>query len=290
MPELPDITIYLEALDRHLAGSGWRGRPGQQPVPAPDVRAAAGRRARQDGPRLRRLGKRIVIGLDGELWLVVHLMIAGRLHWKPAGPGSRGRTTWRPSTSRRHAAPDGSRDQAAGLAPPAARRSRPGRDQDPGGLEVLSATLNLSSPHVLRAKPHAQAGPDRPAPVQRDRQRLFRRDPPPRPVVVRWPSRRSSRGRRSARLFESIQLVLREWIDRLRGDGRRLPREGHRLPPRDGRARPVRRALPGLRHPGAADPLRRQRDQLLPRLPDQGPHPRRPLALATAQGRLAEDN
>jgi formamidopyrimidine-DNA glycosylase len=84
MPELPDITAYLSALERRIVGqqllevrlnSFTLLRTAQPPLA--DV---AGRTVRQ----LRRIGKRIAIGLDGELWLVLHLMIAGRLHWKPA--------------------------------------------------------------------------------------------------------------------------------------------------------------------------------------------------------------
>ena len=90
------------------------------------------------------------------------------------------------------------------------------------------------------------------------------------------------------RLFAATCEVLLEWIDRLRSRGwRRLSRKGHGVPSGHGGARPVRRALPGLRCPGAADPLRRQRDQLLPALPDGEPHPRRPLAIAAAERRLA---
>jgi formamidopyrimidine-DNA glycosylase len=93
MPELPDVTVYIEALERRIAGevlTGIRlGSPFLLRTVAPAPAAAAGRRVRA----LRRLGKRIAIGLDGDLWLVIHLMIAGRLHWKAAGapiPGKRG--------------------------------------------------------------------------------------------------------------------------------------------------------------------------------------------------------
>ena len=93
MPELPDITVYLEALEPRIVGGRVEGiRIGSpfvlrsaEPAPAELV----GRTVRG----LRRLGKRIVIGLDGDVYLVIHLMIAGRLHWKRAGsalPGRRG--------------------------------------------------------------------------------------------------------------------------------------------------------------------------------------------------------
>ncbi len=85
MPELPDILVYLEALEaRLLAQTLERVRiasPFLLRSFEPSVDEVRGKTVRE----LRRLGKRIAIGLDGDLWLVLHLMIAGRLHWKPAG-------------------------------------------------------------------------------------------------------------------------------------------------------------------------------------------------------------
>ncbi len=89
----------------------------------------------------------------------------------------------------------------------------------------------------------------------------------------------------------ATRTVLRRWTDRCcaQRDRRRVPGEGHRVPAGDGRARPVRQALPGLRRAGAAHRLRRQRDQLLPALPDRRQDPGRSLALrllkSTGRGR-----
>jgi formamidopyrimidine-DNA glycosylase len=83
MPELPDISAYITALesrivdrtlDRMRLGSPFLLRTAQPPLSAVE-----GRKVR----KLRRIGKRIAIGLEGDLWLVLHLMIAGRLHWRP---------------------------------------------------------------------------------------------------------------------------------------------------------------------------------------------------------------
>jgi formamidopyrimidine-DNA glycosylase len=82
MPELPDITAYIEALEKRIVGQ-----------PLLQVRVASAFLLRTAKPsisdvegrvvrKLRRIGKRIAIGVDGDLWLVLHLMIAGRLHWK----------------------------------------------------------------------------------------------------------------------------------------------------------------------------------------------------------------
>ena len=93
MPELPDIAVYIEALERRIAGEPLQGVRVTNPfllrTAEPPVAAAAGRRV----TGLERIGKRIAIGLEGDLWLVLHLMIAGRLHWRPPGanpPGRRG--------------------------------------------------------------------------------------------------------------------------------------------------------------------------------------------------------
>src|SRR5262245_23710266 len=85
MPELPDITVYLEALAARVEG---RRLERVQVVDIfvlrtaiPPIDSLAGRRV----TALRRLGKRIVLGFEGDRWLVIHLMIAGRLHWTEAG-------------------------------------------------------------------------------------------------------------------------------------------------------------------------------------------------------------
>ena len=81
MPELPDVTVYVEALERRIVGR----RLGEIRLNSPFVlRTVAPSLAEAQGRRVigvRRLGKRIVIALDGELFLVLHLMVAGRLRW-----------------------------------------------------------------------------------------------------------------------------------------------------------------------------------------------------------------
>jgi formamidopyrimidine-DNA glycosylase len=81
MPELPDITAYLEALATRIHGRRLEriviATPFLLRSTEPSPRDCEGRRV----TALRRLGKRIAIGLDGDLWVVLHLMIAGRLHW-----------------------------------------------------------------------------------------------------------------------------------------------------------------------------------------------------------------
>jgi formamidopyrimidine-DNA glycosylase len=85
MPELPDLTIYVEHLERRLVGrvlvrvrvSGWNLlRTAATPISEAEGRTVRG---------VRRVGKRLVFALEGGLRLALHLMIAGRLHWRPAG-------------------------------------------------------------------------------------------------------------------------------------------------------------------------------------------------------------
>ena len=84
MPELPDINAYLLALERRIVGQVLQkirlGSPFILRTAEPPITAAAGRTV----AGLRRIGKRVAIGLDNEVWVVIHLMIAGRLHWRPA--------------------------------------------------------------------------------------------------------------------------------------------------------------------------------------------------------------
>jgi formamidopyrimidine-DNA glycosylase len=85
MPELPDISAYLTALEPRIVGRTLErvrlAGVSLLRTADPPLGDVAGRTVRE----LRRIGKRIVLGLDGDLWLVLHLMIAGRLQWRPPG-------------------------------------------------------------------------------------------------------------------------------------------------------------------------------------------------------------
>lgn len=86
MPELPDITVYIEALERRVVGHAiWRVQlvsPFVLRSVDPPISAVGGKTVRE----LRRMGKRIVFALDDDLFLVIHLMIAGRLKWHDKTP------------------------------------------------------------------------------------------------------------------------------------------------------------------------------------------------------------
>jgi formamidopyrimidine-DNA glycosylase len=83
VPESPDISAYISALEPRILGQPLEkvrlSSPFLLRTVHPPLSAVEGRTVRQ----LRRIGKRIAIGVEGDLWLVLHLMIAGRLHWRP---------------------------------------------------------------------------------------------------------------------------------------------------------------------------------------------------------------
>ena len=85
MPELPDIAAYISALEPRIVAQPIQhirlANPFLLRTVQPPLEDTEGRTVRQ----LRRIGKRIAMGLEGDLWLVLHLMIAGRLHWRPRG-------------------------------------------------------------------------------------------------------------------------------------------------------------------------------------------------------------
>ena len=140
MPELPDIVVYIEALEKRVLGSTLKTAQIASPFLLrsidPPVSEAVGHKVRG----LRRVGKRIAIGLENDVWLVLHLMIAGRLHWvtKKVKPDGRrtlaafefdsGTLTLTEAGSQKRA----SLHMVAGEAGLAAL--------DPGGIDVLSAT------------------------------------------------------------------------------------------------------------------------------------------------------
>jgi formamidopyrimidine-DNA glycosylase len=91
VPELPDIAAYVEALEPLVMGRVLErvrlGNPFLLRTLEPPLSAAEGRAVCE----LRRVGKRIALGVEGDIWLVLHLMIAGRLHWRPPRPKLGGR-------------------------------------------------------------------------------------------------------------------------------------------------------------------------------------------------------
>jgi len=141
VPELPDIVVYIEALEKRVLGhtlekvrivSSFLLRTADPPLSKAEGKAVV---------QLRRIGKRICIGLEDDIWLVLHLMIAGRLHWKKRGVKvspprglaafdfTNGSLLWTEAGSRKRASLHVVAGEA-GL-----------RTLDPGGLEVLNTDL-----------------------------------------------------------------------------------------------------------------------------------------------------
>ena len=156
MPEFPDIVVYLEALEQRILGHILQEAEIRGPfllrTAAPPMESIHGQRV----TTLRRVGKRIAIGFENGLWLVLHLMIAGRLHW-----------------SQRRKSPDGRRTLAAFhfdsgtlLLTEAGTRKRASlhlvagetelANLDPGGVDVFAASLEqfrtalTSANHTLK--------------------------------------------------------------------------------------------------------------------------------------------
>jgi formamidopyrimidine-DNA glycosylase len=146
VPELPDVTVYVEALGARVAGEVLEGVRVASPFlvrsVAPPLGAVAGKRVLG----VRRLGKQVVIALEDELFLALHLMIAGRLHWGARGakvPARVGLAAFDFSSGTLVLTEAGTKRRAAlhcvrGAAALAAL--------DRGGLEVLEA-----SPEAFRA-------------------------------------------------------------------------------------------------------------------------------------------
>lgn len=156
MPELPDIVVYIEALEKRVFGKRLDrvriASPFLLRTVSPPVASAEGATV----VRVRRLGKRICIGLDNDIWLVLHLMIAGRLHWRkrdakvspPRGLAafdfSNGTLLWTEAGSKKRASLHvvAGEDGLSAL--------------DPGGIEVLETDLEhfaavlTSANHTLK--------------------------------------------------------------------------------------------------------------------------------------------
>ncbi len=217
MPELPDIVVYIEALEKRILGQRLERirlvSPFLLRTVDPPLSSAEGKVVRE----LRRVGKRIAIGLDDDLWLVLHLMIAGRLHWRKRGTAvarprglaafdfPNGTLLWTEAGSQKRA----SLHVVAGEAGLQAL--------DPGGLEVFNATLDrfsavlTSSNHTLK---RALTDP-----------RLFSGIGNAYSDEILFEARLSPlaltqklKPEEITRLFEAVRSTLARWTERLRAD------------------------------------------------------------------------
>jgi formamidopyrimidine-DNA glycosylase len=148
VPELPDVTVYVEALRERIGGQTFRRALIRSPFLLRSVDPPMSAAENQIVRKVRRVGKRIAIGLENDVWLVLHLMIAGRLHWRAAGKNAL--ATFEFSSGSLQLTEAGTQHRAAlhlvqgedGL-----------RALDPGGLEVLEATAGEFG-RVLQSENH----------------------------------------------------------------------------------------------------------------------------------------
>jgi formamidopyrimidine-DNA glycosylase len=215
MPELPDITVYIEALERRIVGQVLRAIRINSPFLLrtfdPPLTVAAGKPVRE----LRRIGKRIAIGLADELWLVLHLMIAGRLHWKTPGAKLAGKhnlaafdfdagtLTLTEAGSKRRAGLWLLESTAALAA------------LDPGGLEVLSATFDQFETELKRENHTLKRALSDPRSFS-GIGNAYSDEILHRAKLSPLAQTQKLSPEETARLFDAIHGVLEEWTDRLR--------------------------------------------------------------------------
>lgn len=221
MPELPDIVVYLERLEPRIVGqplqharivSPFLLRTFDPPLESVEGRTVLG---------VRRLGKRIVLALDPNLFLIFHVMIAGRLHWKPAGakvPPKVGLAAFDFPTGTLLLTEAGSKKRASLHL---VRGETALADHDPGGLEVLDAdqdafrTALVKENHTLKralTDPRSFSGIGN---AYSD-EILHRAGLSP----LTWTQR--LKAAEISRLFDATRAVLQEWVERTRqevGDG-----------------------------------------------------------------------
>src|SRR5215813_10268805 len=214
MPELPDIAIYIEALERRVMGATLTSTRITHPFLLrtfeTPLTALHGRRV----VALKRVGKRIAVGFEGELWLVFHLMIAGRLHWFAAGARKTGRAAlayFQFDTGTLTLTEAGTRRRAS-LYVFGSHQAL--AQHDPGGLEILDAPFEkfreqlLAENHTLKrtlTDPHTFSGIGNA--YSDEILHRARLSPIALTQKLDEPSLR--------RLYEAVKDVLRDWTQRL---------------------------------------------------------------------------
>jgi formamidopyrimidine-DNA glycosylase len=217
MPELPDITIYLEALEERILNQPLQhiriSSPFLLRTAVPPIGVAQQKRV----VKIRRVGKRIALGLEAELWLVLHLMITGRLHWRE--PGAK---LARKLGLAAFDFPNGTLLLTeAGTKKRASLHLVEGEEAlsrlDPGGLEVLDAALEAFAT-VLTSRNHtlkrALTDPALFSGIGNSYSDEILHHAHLSPVALTQKLNPEQIGR----LYESAQGVLREWIVRLRDE------------------------------------------------------------------------
>ena len=223
MPELPDIVVYIEALEKRIQGSVLErvriASPFLLRTAVPPLSSVEGKKIIE----LRRLGKRICFGLEGDLWLVLHLMIAGRLHWfDERGKAAKGRSVavFEFSTGSLTLTEAGTQKRASLHVV----QGEAGLDNlNPGGLEVFDATPEEFA-RALRARNHtlkrALTDPRILSGIGNaySDEILFAAQLSPFVLTQKLKPDEVSR------LFEAVKSTLTEWVARLRAHyGEKFP-------------------------------------------------------------------
>jgi formamidopyrimidine-DNA glycosylase len=217
MPELPDITVYIEALERRIVGHVLLAIRVNSPfllrTVEPPLSVAKGERVRE----LKRIGKRIAIGLEDDLWLVLHLMIAGRLHWKNPGAKLAGKQNL--------AAFDF--DAGTLTLTEAGSKRRAGlwllegetalTELDPGGLEVLSASFEQFETELKRENHTLKRALSDPRSFS-GIGNAYSDEILHRARLSPLAQTQKLSADETARLFDAVQSVLVEWTERLRAE------------------------------------------------------------------------
>ena len=215
MPELPDVTVYLEALERRILGARLERvrlltpfvlRSVDPPLSAATGKAVVG---------FRRLGKRIVIGLQDDLFLVIHLMIAGRLHWRPAGarpPGKISLAAFDFSTGTLILTEAGTKRRAS---LEVVRGETALREHDPGGIDVFTAPLDAFQ-SALTAENHTLKRVLTDPRVFSGIGNAYSDEILHRARLSPVKQSQSLDAEEIRRLWEATRTVLTEWIERLR--------------------------------------------------------------------------
>ena len=217
MPELPDVALYVEHLSTRLSGATLvRARvvsPNLLRTAEPPLASAEGRTVRG----VRRVGKRIVLELEGDLFLVIHLMIAGRFHWKETGakvPGKVGLAAFEFSTGTLILTEAGTKKRAS-LHVVAGEESV--QALDPGGIEPLDASLPrfraalMRENHTLKralSDPHIFSGIGN----SYSDEILHRARLSPLQLA------RNLSEEETERLWKAVRETLTQWLERLRAE------------------------------------------------------------------------
>lgn len=217
MPELPDVMVYIEALQPRIGGETLDNIRIRSPFLVrsfePPLKESFGKRV----AAVFRLGKRIVIGLEDRLFLVLHLMIAGRLRWsqRAAGiPGRWGLAAFDFSTGSLLLTEAGSKKRASLYL---VRGEDQLSNHNPGGLEILDSDLDAFRDKLVEEKHTLKRALTDP--------RLFSGIGNAYSDEILFQARLSPLRRTDQllnpevrRLFEASQTVLRDWISRLRSE------------------------------------------------------------------------